>query len=71
MTTSAAPYPEIRNPIVVYFQHSHCTFVTILFRPFARLFFNMAMRIRALFSKSASTLGLVEQAFWKMPLLTE
>ena len=28
------------------FQHSHCTFVTILFRPFARLFFNLAMRIR-------------------------
>ena len=30
------------------FQHSHCTFVTILFGPFARLFFNLAMRIRAL-----------------------
>ena len=33
------------------FQHCHCTFVTILFRPFARLFFNLAMRIRALFSQ--------------------
>ena len=31
------------------FHHSHCTFVTILVRPFARLFFNLAMRIRALF----------------------
>ena len=30
------------------FQHSHCTFVTILFRLFARLFINLAMRIRAL-----------------------
>ena len=52
MKTSAAPYPEIRNPSVVYLmskrqnrspcsvmllillQHSHCTFVTILFRTF-------------------------------------
>ena len=41
------------------------------FRPFARLFFNLAMRIRALFPKSASILRLVEQAFWRMPLLTE
>ena len=52
------------------FQHSHCTFVTILFGPFARLFINLAMRIRALFPKSASILGLVEQAFWEMPLFT-
>ena len=53
------------------FQHSHCTCVTILFRPFARLFFNLAMRIRALFPKSESTLGLEKQAFWRMPFLTE
>ena len=53
------------------FQHSHCTFVTILSRPFAWLFINLAMCIRALFSKSATTLGLVEQAFWRMPLFTE
>ena len=33
------------------FQHSHCSFVTILFRPFARLFINLAMRTRALFPK--------------------
>ena len=52
-------------------QHIHCTFVTILFGPFARLFFNLAMRMRALFPKSATTLGLVEQAFWRMPLFTE
>ena len=53
------------------FQHSHCTSVTILFRPFAWLFFNLAMRIRALFPKSAIILGLVEQSFWRMPLFTE
>ena len=38
------------------------------FGPFARLFVNLAMCIRALFSKSATTLGLVEQAFWRVPL---
>ena len=84
MTSSAAPYHERRNPIVVYLmsctqqvcgardvcqgkngflrsivqlmllQHGYCTFVTILFRPFARLFVTLAMRIRALFSKLAS-----------------
>ena len=53
------------------FQHSHCTFVTILFRPFARRFMNLTMRIRALFSKSASILGHVEPAFWRMPFFTE
>ena len=46
----------------VTFQRSHCTFVTFLFRPFARLFVNLAMRVRALFTKSTPTLGLVEQA---------
>ena len=40
-------------------------------RPFARLFINLAMRIRALFPKSATTLGLVEQAFWRVPFFTE
>ena len=53
------------------FQHSHCTSVTILCRPFARVFFNLAMRIRALFRKSATTLGLVEQEFWRMPFFTK
>ena len=47
------------------FQYSHCTFVTMLLGPFARLFINLAMRIRALLTKSASFLGLVEQAFWE------
>ena len=57
-------------PITI-FQHSYCTFVIILFGPFSRPFFNLAMHIRALFPKSASTPGLVEQAFWRMPFFTE
>ena len=52
-------------------QHDHCTFVTILFKPFARLSINLAMHTRALFTKSATTLGHVEQAFWGVPLFTE
>ena len=57
--------------ILMLLQHSHCTFVTILSGPFAGLFINLAMRIRALFPKSASIFGLVEQAFWRMPFFTE
>ena len=53
--------------LLIPFQHGHCTFVTILFRPFARLFINLAMCIRALFTKSAYILRLVEQAYWRMP----
>ena len=87
MQTSAAPYPEIRNRIVVYlmskrpacsfmllipFQHSHCTFCHHSFlKPFAKLFFNLAVHIRELFSKTATILGLVEHGFWRMPLFTE
>ena len=52
-------------------QHSYCTFVIILFGPSARLFVNLAMCIRALFPKPTTTLGLVEQAFWRVPLFTE
>ena len=39
--------------------------------PFAWLFIILAMCIRAVFSKSASILGLAEQAFWRMPFFTE
>ena len=53
------------------FQHSHCTFVTILFGPSARLFINMAMRTRALFPKSASFFGHVEQSLRRMPFFKE
>ena len=52
-------------------QYSHCTFVTILCRPFARLFVNLAVCIRAIFTTSASFLWLVEQAFWRVPFFTE
>ena len=71
MKTSAAPNLEIRNPIGVYSSTSQCNFVTIRFSPFARLFFNLAMHIGALFPKSASILRLVEQAFRRMPFFTE
>ena len=53
---------------MVLIQHSYCTLVIILFRPFASLFINLTMCIRALFPKSATTLCLVEQAFWRVPL---
>ena len=56
---------------LILLQHGYCTFVITLFGPFARLFINLAVCIRALFTKSATTLGLVEQAFWRMPLFTE
>ena len=62
---------EYATKLSCNFQHSQCTFVTILFTPFAGLFINLAMRIRAPFPTSASILGLVEQAFWRMPLFTE
>ena len=61
MKTSAAPYPEYATQLSCNFQRSHCIFVTILVRPFARLFVNLAMRIRALFSKPASIFGLVNK----------
>ena len=56
--------------LLMLLQQGHCTFVTILFGPFARLFINLAMRITALFPKSTSILRLVEQACWRMPLFT-
>ena len=71
MKTSAAPYLEIRNPIFVLLSKKPLHFCHHLFRLFAWLFINLAMCIRALVPKSASLLGLVEQAFWRMPLLTE
>ena len=52
------------------FQHGHCTFVTILIRPFARLFVNLAVCMRALFTECASLSCLVEHALWGMSLFT-
>ena len=40
-------------------QHAYCTFVIILFEPSTRMLINLTMCIRALFSKSVTTLGLV------------
>ena len=57
--------------MLMLLQHGHCTFVTIIFGPFAGLFINLAMCIRALIPKSATTLDLVQQAFWRMKLFTE
>ena len=51
------------------FQHSHSTFVIIRFRPFRRLFIKLTMCERALFPKPTTTLGLAEQAFWRVPFL--
>ena len=62
------PYAVVQT---ILLQHGHCTFVIICFGPFITLFINLTMCIRALFSKSATTLRLVEQAFWRMPLFTE
>ena len=63
-------FPYTFMPITL-FQHSYCTFVIILFRPFCRLFINLTMCIRAFFPKPTTTLGLVEQAFWRVPLFTK
>ena len=56
---------------ITLLQHSYCTFVIILFGPFSRLFMNLTMCERALLSKPTTTLGLVEQAFWRVPFFTE
>ena len=71
--TGVTVYNELHRSIVqlMLLQHGYCTFVIILFGPFTRLFINLTMCIQALFPKSATTLGLVEQAFWRMPFFTE
>ena len=57
--------------LLMLLQFRHCTFVNIRSRLFAKVFVNLAVCIRALFTKPASIFGLVEQAFWVMPLFTE
>ena len=56
---------------ITFLQYSHCTFVFILLGPFSRLFINLTVCIRALFSKPATTLDLLEQAFWTVPFFTK
>ena len=53
------------------FQHSHSTLVIIRFRPFLRLCVNLTMCEWALHPTTATILGLVEQAFWRVPFFTE
>ena len=62
--------PHIFMPINLL-QHGYFTFLIMLFGLFARLFINLTLCIWALFTKKATTLGLVEQAFWRVPLFTE
>ena len=61
-------YPEMQ---LMLLQHSYCTFVIILSRPCTRLFINLAICVRALFPKPTTALGLVEQAFWRVPFFTK
>ena len=56
---------------ITLLQNSHYTFAIIPFGLFCRLFINLAMCIRALFPKPTTTLRLVEQVFWRVPLFTE
>ena len=67
MMTSAAPNPENT------FQRSHCTpfFWKKKKKPFVKLFINLTMCVWALFPKPTTTLGLVEQAFWRVPFFTK
>ena len=53
------------------FLYSHSAFVIIRFGPFRRLFINLTVCERALLTKTATILVLVEQAFWRMPSFTE
>ena len=62
------PYAFVQ---IILLQHSYWTLVIILFGPFTRLLINLMVCIRALFPKPATTLGLVEQAFWRVSLFTE
>ena len=54
-----------------FFSIATASFVIIPFRPFRRLFINLTMCKWALFPKPTTTLGLVEQAFWRVPFFTK
>ena len=53
------------------FQHSHSTFVIIRFGRFRRLCVNLTMCEWALLPKPTTTLGLLVQAFWRVPSFTK
>ena len=59
------------NCHVIFNIATDCTFVIILFGPFIKQIINLAMCTKALFSEFATALGLVEQAFWRVPLISE
>ena len=77
------PLPRFHRSIVTFigdrfsflpislFQQSHITFVTIRFGPFCRLFINLTMCVWALLPKPTTTLGLLVQAFWRVPCFTK
>ena len=54
-----------------FFNMTTALLSSFFFDLLTRLFINLTMCIRALFPNSATTLGLVEQAFWRVPLFTE
>ena len=53
-----------------FFNMATALFVTILSGPFSRLFINLTVCVWALFPKPTTTLGLVQQGFWRVPLFT-
>ena len=56
----------------ILLQHGYCTLVIIRFGPFRRLFINLDRCANEhFFPKPTTTLGLVEQAFWRVPLFTK
>ena len=62
------PYAFVQT---ILLQHGYYSFVIIRFGPFRLLFINLTVCEWALFSRPTTTLGLVEQAFWKVPPFTK
>ena len=56
---------------IIFFFNIALHFVIILIEPFNRLFINLTICIWAIFHKTASTLDLVDQTFWRMPFFTK
>ena len=62
----AALCPEIHNPT----GYSHCTFVTIHFRFFAKLTFNLPVQNEHI-TEFTSRFWIIELTFRRMPIITE
>ena len=54
-----------------FFKKATALLSSFFFWPFSRLFINLTMCEWALFPKPTTTLGLVEQAFWRVPPFTK